>query len=90
MRKVNLKNITRMEGDAQPKTSAQVAKAVDGDSIHATPANPKGGEFALPDSVKAKIGLNTPDGEAALKASQGELTAQSDAKSEGFPNGLKE
>ena len=88
--KVNLKNITRMEGDAQPKTSAQVAKAVDGDSIHATPANPKGGEFALPESVKAKLGLNTPDGEAALKASQGELTAQSDAKSEGFPNGLKE
>jgi len=91
--RVNLKNITRMEGDAEPKATSRQLQTNAGtatkeeDSIHAQPANPSNGEFALPDSVKARLGLSGPEGEAALKASQ---TAQADEKSEGFPNGLKE
>jgi flagellar basal-body rod modification protein FlgD len=100
--KVNLKNITRMEGDAQTKGIATqnknmeseqaqaLAKSTSDNTIHAKPANPNNGEFALPENVKAKLGLNNPEGEAALQASQTGLTAQSDEKAEGFPNGLKE
>ncbi len=93
--KVNLKNITRMEGDSAPRgTVAQTQAASGNDSIHATPANPNNSEFALPENIKAKLGLNNPEGEAALKASQAELTAQADLpseeKAEGFPHGLKE
>ena len=88
--RVNLKNITRMEGDSQPRTmspQAQTAAPNGEESIHATPANPNNSEFALPESVKAKLGLNSPEGEAALAASQ---TVQAEVKAEGFPNGLKE
>ena len=104
--KVNLKNITRMEGDAQIKGIAQQNKAADTQnaqaaeaaaadgSIHAQAVNR--GEFQIPEAVKAKLGLNSAEGEAALKASRAQAeqpeqqTAQADVKAEGFPNGLKE
>jgi len=104
--KVNLKNITRMEGDAQVKNIVQQNKAVDAQvaqtaeaaeasgQINAKPVNK--GEFQLPDAIKARLGLNSPEGEAALKASRSagdqpeQQTAQAEVKAEGFPNGLKE
>lgn len=78
--KVNLKNITRMEGDAPRAFPAHPENVANGqakdDSIHAKPANPDSGEFPLPENVKAKLGLNDPrEEEVAVKA-------------EGFPNGL--
>ena len=93
--KVNLKNITRMEGDAPSKgiatqNASNPQKNSNEETIHAKPANPDNGEFALPENLKAKLGLNNPEGEAALQASQTGLTAQSDEKAEGFPNGLSE
>jgi flagellar basal-body rod modification protein FlgD len=79
--KVNLKNITRMEGDAPRGFPAHPEKMANAnaanDSIHAKPANPDNGEFALPESVKAKLGLNNPEPEEELAV-----------KAEGFPNGL--
>ena len=94
--KVNLKNITRMEGDAQLKGLAQQNKNIDTQNAQAaasaaesTGKKPDAGEFTLPASIKEKLGLNNADGEAALKAAQ---TAQLEPteKAEGFPNGLKE
>lgn len=91
--RVNLKNITRMEGDAPRTFAAHPEKATEGssaqqDTIHAKPANPNTGEFALPENLKAKLGLNNAEGEAALKAAQEE--PEEVVKAEGFPSGLSE
>jgi len=87
--RVNLKNITRMEGDSPSRGVALQPAA------SKTVAEKKDGSFDLPDAVKAKLGLNTPEGEAALKASRTvedpeQKTAQADVKPQGFPNGLQD
>lgn len=79
--RVNLKNITRMEGDAPKAFPAHPERMANGEnqateSIHAKPANPDNGEFALPENVKAKLGLKDPEPEEVA------------VKAEGFPNGL--
>jgi len=85
--KVGLKNITRLEGDAQTG-----AAAIRNKSTAATEGS--NGEFELPENLKSKLGLNNPEGQAALDAAKSQLSASADDESSsdanGFPNGLND
>ncbi len=84
--KVGLKNITRLEGDARGKSQESKLNS------QTQSASSNNGEFALPENVKAKLGLNNPEGQAALEASKSQLnaSAEDEEPSTGFPNGLSE
>ncbi len=81
--KVGLKNILRLEGDAQPAAAATLAP-----KSNAGAAALPNGEFELPENLKAKLGMANPEGQLTAEA---ELTDSASIETpSGFPNGLND
>ncbi len=77
--RVGLKSVIRLEGDAQPAVKTVKTE-------NAGEENLPNGEFALPENVKAKLGLNQPEAKEVAEAA---LEPEEDAH-QGFPNGLND
>ncbi len=80
--RVGLKNVIRLEGDAQP-----IVKSVKPEKADA--ANLPNGEFPLPENLKAKLGMSPTESTEVAEVAEAALETEDDGV-QGFPNGLND